>query len=98
MARRARASRNRDTAPAGAPASPHIHRTFPFFEVLDENQIEKLEAQVDWIIQDVGIAFRDDSEALELWRREGANIDGDVVRAPADWICPRRNYETFANR
>ncbi len=86
MARRTRASRNRDTTHAGAPASPHIGRTLPFFEVLDEAQIEKLEGQVDWIIQDVGIAFRDDPEALELWRREGANIDGDIVRAPADWI------------
>lgn len=86
MARRTRASRNRDTTHAGAPASPHIARTLPFFEVLDEAQIEKLEGQVDWIIQDVGIAFRDDPEALELWRREGANIDGDIVRAPADWI------------
>lgn len=86
MARRARASRNRDTTHAGVPASPHICRTLPFFEVLDEAQIEKLEGQVDWIIQDVGIAFRDDPEALELWRREGANIDGDIVRAPADWI------------
>ena len=58
MARRTRASRNRDTTHAGAPASPHIGRTLPFFEVLDEAQIEKLEGQVDWIIQDVGIALR----------------------------------------
>ena len=86
MARRARASRNRDTVSPGVPASPHIRRTIPFFEILDEDQIEKLESQVDWVLQDVGIAFRDDPEALELWRREGANIDGDIVRAPADWI------------
>ena len=86
MARRARASRNRDIASSGVPASPYIRRTIPFFDVLDDTQIEKLEAQVDWILQDVGIAFRDDPEALELWRAEGATIDGDIVRAPADWI------------
>ena len=86
MARRARASRNRDIASSGVPASPYICRTIPFFDVLDDTQIEKLEAQVDWILQDVGIAFRDDPEALELWRAEGATIDGDIVRAPADWI------------
>ncbi|WP_425038120.1 trimethylamine methyltransferase family protein [Primorskyibacter sp. S187A] len=86
MARRARASRNRDNASSGVPASPYIRRTVPFFDILDEEQIGKLEAQVDWIIQDVGIAFRDDPEALELWRKEGANIEGDIVRAPADWI------------
>ena len=54
--------------------------------MLDEEQIEKLEGQVDWILQDVGIAFRDDPEVLELWKREGARVDGDIVRASADWI------------
>lgn len=86
MARRSRASRNRETAASGAPASPFIRRSLPFFDVLDEEQIEKLEVQVDWIIQDVGIAFRDDPDALDLWRREGAKIEGDIVKAPADWI------------
>lgn len=86
MARRARASRSRETEQGGVPASPHIHRSVPFFDILQEEQIEKLEAQVDWLLQDVGIAFRDDPESLELWRAEGATIDGDIVRAPADWI------------
>ena len=86
MARRARSIRSRGIAPAGAMASPHIRRVLPFFDVLDEEQVIRLEAQVDWILQDVGIAYRDDPEALELWRREGASIEGDIVRAPADWI------------
>ncbi|UWQ90583.1 trimethylamine methyltransferase family protein [Rhodobacteraceae bacterium M382] len=86
MARRARASRSRQAAPVGAPASPYIQRILPFFDVLDDEQLTKLEAQVDWIFEDVGIAFRDDPEALELWRREGARIEGDIVRADAQWI------------
>ncbi|QMU57978.1 MAG: trimethylamine methyltransferase [Boseongicola sp.] len=86
MARRARAARNRESSQSGVPASPYIQRVLPFFEALDEEQIERLEAQVDWILQDVGIAFRDDPESLELWKREGAKVDGDIVRAPADWI------------
>jgi trimethylamine--corrinoid protein Co-methyltransferase len=86
MARRARPDRNRSASGPGAPASPHIRRVLPVFDVLDEAQIETLEAQVDWILQDVGIAFRDDPEALALWRREGARVEGDIVRAPADWI------------
>lgn len=86
MARRARASRNRDKAASGVPASPYIRRRLPYFDILDEDQVVRLESQVDWILQDVGIAFRDDPEALELWRKEGATINGDIVRAPADWI------------
>ena len=86
MARRSRPSRSREGGSEDALASPHIRRVLPFFDVLDEEQIVRLEAQVDWILQDVGIAYRDDPAALDLWRREGARIDGDIVRAPADWI------------
>lgn len=86
MARRARASRTRQTAPTGAPASPFVQRSLPFFDPLDAEQIATLEAQVDWIIQDVGIAFRDDPVALDLWRDAGARIEDDTVRADAAWI------------
>jgi len=41
---------------------------------------------VDWILENVGIAFRDDPEAIALWTKSGAEVDGDIVRAPADWI------------
>lgn len=86
MARRARASRTRSEAAQGALASPYIKRRLAHFDVLDEETLVKLEAQVDWIMQDVGIAFRDDPVALEIWRKAGARIEGDIVRAPADWI------------
>ncbi|WP_170468803.1 trimethylamine methyltransferase family protein [Ruegeria arenilitoris] len=86
MARRARASRDRQSAPAGAPASPYIQRRLSYFNPLNEEDLVRLEAQVDWILEDVGIAFRDDPEALDLWRREGARIEGDIVRADATWI------------
>ena len=86
MARRSKARRMQHEAPTGAPASPYIQRQLPHFDVLDQAALEKLDAQVDWILQDVGIAFRDDPEALRLWRSSGAKIEGDIVRAPADWI------------
>ncbi len=86
MARRNRVSRDRQSAQKGVPASPYIRRTMPFYDVLDEDGLVKLEEQVDWIIQDVGLAFRDDPEALRIWQKAGAKIDGDIVRAPADWV------------
>ena len=82
MARRSRASKSRVVATA----APYIKRNLPFFDPLDEVTLLKLEAQVDWIIQDIGIAFRDDPVALDIWRNAGAKVDGDIVRAPADWI------------
>jgi len=86
MARRNRVSRDRHSAQKGVPASPHVRRTLPFYDVLDEDSLVKLEAQVDWIIEDVGLAFRDDPEALRIWKLAGAKIEGDIVRAPADWV------------
>lgn len=86
MARRARRSRTNEADQTGAPASPHIKRKIPFYDALDEEQLGRLEDQVDWILEDIGIAFRDDPESIALWKKEGAKVDGDIVRAPADWI------------
>ncbi|MEE9334615.1 MAG: trimethylamine methyltransferase family protein, partial [Granulosicoccaceae bacterium] len=86
MARRAKKSRRMLDVQKGAPNSPYIQRALPFFDVLREEQIVSLEAQVDWILQDVGIAFRDDPESIKLWKESGARVDGDIVRAPADWV------------
>ena len=81
MVRRARAARS-----ASVPAPAYIRRRLAWFDPLDEAQLARLDAQVDWIMQDVGIAFRDDPEALAKWKSAGAKIDGDIVRAPADWV------------
>ena len=86
MARHSRKSRSNAARQTTAPASPFIKRSLPFFDILDAEKIEALERQVDWLIEEVGIAFRDDPVALDLWRAEGANLDGDIIRAPADWI------------
>ena len=86
MARRSRSERSNTANLASCTPSPFIARKLPFFDPLDEEQITKLEAQVDWILENVGIAFRDDPQAIALWTKSGAEVDGDIVRAPADWI------------
>ncbi|WP_170560253.1 trimethylamine methyltransferase family protein [Ruegeria atlantica] len=86
MARRARQSRSRGSETGSVPAFPYIQRHLAYFDPLNEEDMARLEAQVDWIFEDVGIAFRDDPEALALWQKEGARIDGDIVRADASWI------------
>ena len=92
-------SRGRNSASSNAPSSPFVKRSIPFYDILDAEQVDILEAQVDWILQDKGIAFFDDPEALDLWRREGATTggdDGNIVRASADWIrdlCRKAPHE-----
>ena len=43
-------------------------------------------AQVDWLMQDIGVAFRDDPNALQVWKAAGARIDGDIIRMEAAQI------------
>ncbi len=86
MARRARTRRESDANQTGPVASPYVQRGLPFFDVIDEDTIVKLEAQVDWLMQEIGIEFRDDPEAHRIWKEAGANVDGTRVRADAAWI------------
>ena len=60
MARRARARIDRLNADTTVPASPHVQRQLPFFDVIDDETLAVLDAQVDWLIENVGIEFRDD--------------------------------------
>jgi len=72
-----------------AVASPHIQRALPFFDPLSEEQLEQVDAQVDWIIENIGIAFRDDPVALDIWRAQGiepTGEHGDIIKADAKWI------------
>ena len=89
MARRSRTTRDRNSEPGAAIASPHVKRALPFFDLLDEEALIKLEAQVDWMLEEVGIAFRDDPVALEIWRKAGitpGGETGDIIKADAKWI------------
>ncbi|RKF16260.1 trimethylamine methyltransferase [Roseovarius spongiae] len=86
MARRTRIRRDGGEGQGPDVASPHVERRLPYFDPLNEEGLARLEAQVDWIMQDVGLEFRDDPEALRLWKEAGAKVEGTRVRAPADWI------------
>jgi len=71
-----RESRQRETIPAPA----YIKRKIPFYEFLDEEGLVKLEDQADWLMQEIGMEFRDDPKALEIWKSGGADVDGTRVK------------------
>jgi trimethylamine--corrinoid protein Co-methyltransferase len=85
---RGRRTRQADAARRApvSPASPYIRRALPFFDPLDEDSLRKLEKQSDWLIQEIGLEFRDDPSALEIWKAAGADVRETRVRAPADLI------------
>ena len=59
---------------------PYIVRNIPAYDILSEENLLRIETTAERILAEVGIEFRDDPEALELWRRAGAKIDGVLVR------------------
>ena len=82
---RRRSSRSRvGASDLSAPA--YIKRNIPYYEFLSEENIVRIEEQADWIIQEVGLEFRDDPIALEIWKKAGADVQGTRVRAPRGMI------------
>ncbi|MEL6477469.1 MAG: trimethylamine methyltransferase family protein [Pseudomonadota bacterium] len=65
-----------------APAPAYIRRAIPFYDFLDEERLCAIEAQADWLIQEIGLEFRGDPQALEIWRIAGADISETRVRLP----------------
>jgi len=80
--------RGRDARRAGRadlknrPAAPYITRGIPCLEVLSTEGLEIIEANAETILAETGVAFRDDPEALRLWREAGADVQGERVRLP----------------
>ena len=54
----------------------------PIYDVLSEEGLEIIEYNADTILEEIGIEFRDDAEALELWKDAGADVTGVRVRMP----------------
>ena len=61
---------------------PYITRRIPVYEVLDEEGLALIERNADTILEDIGIEFREDPEALATWKRAGADVSGERVRMP----------------
>ncbi len=75
----------RRAARAGAGPGPqltYIRRTLRPFEVLDEEALALIESNADTVLEEIGIEFRDDPEALSMWKEAGADVQGDRVHFP----------------
>ena len=59
---------------------PYIQRNIPTYDILSEENLIRIEQTADRILAETGIEFRDDPDALELWRKAGAQVDGLLVR------------------
>ena len=76
--RRARQSARRQPPAATA----FIERKIPYYELLDEAALALIEENAEVALEEIGIEFRDDPEALAILKEGGADIDGERVRFP----------------
>ena len=61
---------------------PYITRNVPVYEILDEEGLALIEKNAGTILQEIGVEFRGDAEALQIWKDAGADINGERVRIP----------------
>ena len=86
MVRRLKRSDRRTQAVQALPVPAYIQRQIPFYAYLEEDNLILLEQQADWILETVGVEFRDDPVALEIWKKGGADVQGVRVRASKDLV------------
>jgi trimethylamine--corrinoid protein Co-methyltransferase len=68
---------------------PYIKRNIPYYEMLDEEGISKIEDHAEIILEEFGIQFRGDSEAARLFVEAGAEYDAndkEIVHFPKGLI------------
>ena len=73
----------RSASRAHAEHVPFLTRTLAPFEVLDEEGLSLIEHNADTILEEVGLEFRGDPDALRLLRDAGADVDGRAGPLPA---------------
>ena len=78
-----RRRRARDSGASAGTAPAYVTRQIPYYAMLDEEALVRIEAQADRLLEQTGVEFRDDPAALALWRNAGADVQGTRVRAPS---------------
>ncbi len=76
------AARRAERSAVSFETAKYIERNIPNFEILNEESLQIIERNADIILEEIGVNFPDNPEALELWRAAGANVTGDRVRIP----------------
>ena len=65
-------------------ALPYIQRSIPLTEILSEEGLEIIEANAETVMEEIGIAIRDDQETIDMWKAAGADVgkDGETLHVP----------------
>jgi len=74
------------TGKGSASTAAYVTRNVPYYEVLDQEGLELIEHNAETVLEEIGIEFRDDAEAIQLWKDAGADVDGERVRMPRGMV------------
>lgn len=81
--RRRAGGRGRSAAlPAAQQVGTRPVRKVPTYDLLGPVDLKQIEDHADWLLEQVGMEFRGDQQALTLFSDAGALIDGERVRFP----------------
>lgn len=72
---------NQRNAVMATPSFVSASRIAPYNLLCDE-ALERIEEQADWLLEEIGVEFRGDEDALSLFRDAGASITDLRVRFP----------------
>ncbi len=79
---RGRDAKRAERQQAQASVSAFIERKIPYFDYVSTESLELIEHNADTLLEEIGIEFRDDPEALAILKDAGADVQGERVRFP----------------
>ena len=76
------AARRAERTSVSLDTAKFIERNIPLMNILSDEALEIIETNAETLLEEVGVAFVDNPEALVRWKDAGADIDGERVRIP----------------
>lgn len=83
--RRARgggAARRAERTAVSFDVARYIERKIPTMDILSDEALEIIERNAETILEEIGVGFTDNPEALKLWKEAGADVTEERVRIP----------------
>jgi trimethylamine--corrinoid protein Co-methyltransferase len=85
MSRRGRgggAARRAERSAVSFEVAKYIERKIPNLEILNEEALEIIEANAETVLEEIGVNFTENPDALKRWKDAGADIQGERVHIP----------------
>jgi trimethylamine---corrinoid protein Co-methyltransferase len=76
------ASRRAERTAVSFDTARFIQRNIPNFEILNEEALQIIEANAETVLEEIGVNFVENPEALRRWREAGADVKGERVHIP----------------